>query len=106
MNLIFMSVGDHVPRKLDNYKTTSEVWELLDRLYMANTLPNRVHAQLKVYSFQMQNSRTIDQIVNDFLKLITDLNNLSIEIPEEVQAILILNALPCRYDSKRNSKIQ
>ena len=52
--LIFMSVGDHVLRKLDNCTLAAEVWELLDRFYMAKTLPNRVHAQLKVYSFRMQ----------------------------------------------------
>ena len=53
MNLIFMSVGDHVLRKLDNCTSAAEAWELLDRLYMAKTLPNRVDAQLKVYSFRM-----------------------------------------------------
>ena len=98
MNLIFMSVGDHVLRKLDKCTSAAEVWELLDRLYMAKILPNRVHAQLKVYSFRMQDSRTVDENVDDFLKLIADLNNLSIEIPEEVHAILLLNALPSRYD--------
>ena len=69
---------------------------------MAKTLSNRVHAQLKVYSFRMQDSRTVDENVDDFLKLLADLNNLSIEIPEEipeeVHAILLLNALPSRYD--------
>ncbi|WZZ20474.1 hypothetical protein YC2023_121861 [Brassica napus] len=103
MNLIFMSVGDHVLRKLDKCTTALEAWELLDRLYMAKTLPNRVHAQLKVYLFRMQDSKSIDQNVDDFLKLITDLNNLSIEIPEEVQAILLLNALPGRYDSLKET---
>ena len=103
MNLIFMSVGDHVLRKLDKCSTALEAWELLDRLYMAKTLPSRVHAQLKVYSFRMQDLRSIDQNVDDFLKLITDLNNLNIEIPEEVQAILLLNALPSRYDSLKET---
>ena len=56
---------------------------------MAKNLSNRVHAQLKVYSFRMQETRTIDQNVDDFLKLIADLNNLNIEIPEEVPAILL-----------------
>lgn len=103
MNIICMSLGDHVLRKLDKCNSASEAWELLDKLYMKKTLPNRVHAQLKVYSFRMQDTRTIDQNVDDFLKLITDLNNLNIEIPEEVQAILLLNALPSRYDSLKET---
>lgn len=103
MNIIFMSVGDHVLKKLDKCTTALEAWELLDKLYMAKTLPNRVHAQLKVYSFHMQDSKTIDQNVDDFLNLIADLSNLNIEIPEEVQAILLLNALPTRYDSLKET---
>ena len=103
LNIIFMSVGDHVLRKLDKCNTALEAWELLDKLYMSKTLPNRVHAQLKVYSFKMQEAKTIDQNVDDFLKLVTDLNNLNIEVPEEVQAILLLNALPSRYESLRET---
>lgn len=100
MNLIFMSVGDQVLRRIDKCTTVAQAWMLLDRLYMTQSLPNRVHAQLKVYSFKMQDSKTIDQNMDDFLKIITDLSNLSIEVPEEVQAILLLNSLPTRYMSK------
>lgn len=103
MNLIFMSVGDQVLRKIDKCTTAAQAWSLLDRLYMTQSLPNRVHAQLRVYSFKMQESRSIDQNMDDFLKMIADLSNLSIEIPEEVQAILLLNALPSRYDSLKET---
>ena len=103
LNLIFMSVGDQVLRKIDKCTTAAQAWSLLDRLYMTQSLPNRVHAQLRVYSFKMQDSRTIDQNMDDFLKMITDLSNLSIEVPEEVQAILLLNALPARYDSLKET---
>ncbi|CAA7042915.1 unnamed protein product [Microthlaspi erraticum] len=51
----------------------------------------------------MQESKSIDQNVDDFTKLIVDLGNLSIEIPEEVQAILLLNALPSRYDQLKET---
>lgn len=103
MNLIFMSVGDQVLRKIDKCTTAAQAWTLLDRLYMTQSLPNRVHAQLKVYSFKMQESKSIDQNMDDFLKIIADLSNLSIEVPEEVQAILLLNSLPTRYDSLKET---
>lgn len=103
MNLIFMSVRDQVLRKIDKCTTAAQAWSLLDRLYMTQSLPNRVHAQLRVYSFKMQDSRSIDQNMDDFLKMMADLSNLSIEIPEEVHAILLLNALPSRYDSLKET---
>lgn len=74
MNLIFMRIGDHVLKKLDKWTYTAQVWELLDRLYMSKTLPNQVHAQPKNYSFRMQDTRTINQNVDDFSKLIADLD--------------------------------
>lgn len=98
MNLIFKSVEDQILRKIDKCTTTAQTWMLLDRLYMTQSLPNRVHAQLKVYSFKMHDSKTIDQNMDDFLKIIADLSNLSIEVPEEVQAILLLNSLSARYN--------
>ncbi|CAA7043751.1 unnamed protein product [Microthlaspi erraticum] len=98
LNLIIMYVGDRVLRKLDKCKTAAQAWETLDRLYMEKTLPNRVHAELQVYSYRMVESLSIDQNVDGFLKLIADLSNLSIDIPDEVQAILLLNALPARFD--------
>lgn len=103
LNMIFMYVSDLVLRKLDKCVTAAQAWETLDRLYLAKTLPNRVHSQLKVYSFRMQDSKTIDQNVDEFLKLIADLGNLQIEILEEVQAILLLNSLPTRYDQLKET---
>lgn len=103
LNMIFMYVNDLVLRKLDKCTTAAQAWETLDRLYLAKTLPNRVHSQLKVYSFKMLDSRTIDKNVDEFLKLIADLGNLSIEVPEEVQVILLLNSLPSRYDQLKET---
>lgn len=70
---------------------------------MPKSLPNRVHAQLRLYSFKMQDIKTIDDNIDEFLKIIGDLSNLSIEVPEEVQAILLLNSLPPRYDQLKET---
>lgn len=53
--------------------------QLLEKLFMVKTLPNRVYLQLKVYEFKMHENRSIDQNIDDFLKLIADLGNLNIE---------------------------
>ena len=103
MNIIFLNVGDHVLRKIERCTTASETWATLEKLYMPKSLPNRVHAQLRLYSFKMQDSKTIDDNIDEFLKIIGDLSNLSIEVPEEVQAILLLNSLPPRYDQLKET---
>lgn len=70
---------------------------------MPKSLPNRVHAQLRLYSFKMQENRSVDESTDDFLKIIGDLSNLSIEVPEEVRAILLLNSLPSKYDQLKET---
>lgn len=103
MNLIFLNVGDHVLRKIERCTTAAETWSLLETLYMPKSLPNRVHAQLKLYGFKMQDQKSIDDNIDDFLKIVGELSHLSIEVPEEVQAILLLNALPSKYDQLKET---
>lgn len=78
--------------------TAAETWALLEALYMPKSLPNRVYAQLELYGFKMKYHRTVDENIYDFLKIVGDLSHLSINVSEEVQVVLLLNALPMRYD--------
>ncbi|KAL0793897.1 hypothetical protein Bca101_065274 [Brassica carinata] len=103
MNMIFLNVGDHVLRKIERCTTAEETWSLLEALYQPKSLPNRVHAQLKLYGFKMQEHRSIDENIDDFLKIVGELSHLSIEVPEEVQAVLLLNALPSKYDQLKET---
>ncbi|WZY94152.1 hypothetical protein YC2023_066481 [Brassica napus] len=87
MNIIFLNVGDHVLRKIERCTTAAETWILLEKLYMPKSLPNRIHAQLRLYSFKMQENRSVDDNIDEFLKIIGDLSNLNIEVPEEVDEV-------------------
>jgi len=46
----------------------------------------------------MQENKKIDENIDDFLKIVVDLNHIQIEVRDEVQAILLLSSLPSRYD--------
>lgn len=74
MNMIFLNVGDHVLRKIERCTTVAETWSLLEALYMPKLLPNRVHAQLQLYGFKMQEHRSIDENIDDFLKIVGQLS--------------------------------
>ena len=63
INIIINHISDTVLRKVNHYKTAATLWELLNELYMETSLPNRIYAQLKFYSFRMMTSKTIDQNV-------------------------------------------
>lgn len=97
-NVIFLNVADKVLRKIELCQTAAEAWGTLDRLFMIRSLPHRVFTQLSFYTFKMQENKKIDENIDDFLKIVADLNHLQIEVTDEVQAILLLSSLPSRYD--------
>ena len=97
-NVIFLNVADKVLRKIELCETAADAWSTLDRLFMIRSLPHRVFTQLSFYTFKMQETKKIDENIDDFLKIVADLNHLQIEVIDEVQAILLLSSLPQRYD--------
>ena len=102
-DLIVVNVGNQVLRKICHCETAAAMLTALNTLYTETSLPNRIYLQHKFYTFKMNDSKTIDANVDDFLKLVADLNNLSVEVDEEVQAILLLNSMPQRYDQLKET---
>lgn len=103
MNLIFCNITDLVARKLDVCTTAASAWSTLDRLYLSNSLPNRIHLQNKFYTFKMSESKTIDDNIDDFLKIIYALSSVNVSVTEEVQAILLLNLRLPQYNSLKET---
>ena len=102
-DLIMLNVGNKVLRKIQHCESTAAMWSTLNNLYTETSLPNRIYLQLRFYTFKMADSKSIDEIVDDFLKLVADLNNLQVEVSEEVQAILLLSSLPSKYDQLKET---
>lgn len=93
-----MNFGDKVFRKINADVSTAEIWVLLNYLYTESFLSNRIYLQLKFYIFKMAESKSIDQNVDDFLKIVTELGSLQVEVSDEVQAILLFILLFINFD--------
>ena len=94
MNLIILNVGDLVLRKIEACTDAASTWSTLERLYLSKALPNRIHLQHKFYTFKMKESQSIDENIDDFLKIFSNLSNVNMQVSEEVQAILLMESLP------------
>lgn len=71
---------------------------------MTKALPNRIYLKQRFYSFKMDENKSIDENVDEFTKLLSDLENMEVKIDDEDQAIFLLNSLPRVYDQfKRHS---
>ena len=67
---IILSLGDKVLRKVSKEKTTTRVWAMLEGLYMKKSLVNRLYLKQALYSFKMQEDKSIDEQLDIFNKLI------------------------------------
>ena len=103
MNMIILNLGDHVLRKLEDCTTAASIWFSLERLYNSKTLPNRIHLQHKFYTFKMVESKSIDENIDDFLKLVFGLSSVNVYVSEEVQAILLLSSLLAQYNQLKET---
>lgn len=99
MNMIFLNVGDRVLMKLDDCANVAFTWSTLEKLYQYKSLPNRKYLQHSFYTFKMNESKSIDENTDDFLKVVSELGSVKVSVSEEVQEILLLNSLPAQYNS-------
>ena len=103
-DLIVLNVGNKVLRKIKHCETAAAMWSTVEVLRKIKlSLPNQRYLQLRFYTFKMAYSKTIDDYVDDFLKLLADLSNLQVEVSEEVQDILLLSSLPNKYDQLKET---
>ena len=91
---------DKYGSKESNEGTTAiGVWKALEGNYKTKTLPNRVYLKQIFARYKMDESKSIEENLDKFLKLVDDLASLNINVSDEDQAIQILTSLPPQYDS-------
>ena len=66
---------------------------------MTKSLANRLFLKQRLYTFKMPMGRTIEEHLDEFMKVILDLENIDIKIDVEDQALLLLKSLPSSYET-------
>lgn len=97
-NLLSMSLSDMVLRKVIKSKTALEMWTALESTYQIKSLPNRFYLKQRFYSYKMDEEKNLDNNLDIFTKLVSDLASLDVELSEEDQAVILLNSLPRRFE--------
>ncbi|KAJ0844964.1 putative RNA-directed DNA polymerase [Helianthus annuus] len=95
---IILSLGDRVLREVSKETTASGVWSKLEGLYMTKSLANRLYLKKRLYMFQMTSGKSLEDHIDEFNKIILDLENIEVEIDEEDRAIIFLSSLPVSYE--------
>ena len=81
-------------RKVSHEKTIVGVWKTLEELYRTRALPNRICLKEHLYGFKIEESKPINDALDEFNKLVLDLESLDIKVENEDKTIILLNSLP------------
>ena len=77
------------------YETSArQLWEILEKKYLTKGVELRLQLKRRLYCFQMKRKISVNEHMNSYTKLLTDLVNVDVEIDEEDKTIILLNSLP------------
>ncbi|GJR32463.1 retrotransposon protein, putative, ty1-copia subclass [Tanacetum coccineum] len=95
---VILCLGNKVLRKVTRETTTTGVWSKLETLYMIKLLANKLYLKKKLYTFYMSAGRNIFEHIDEFNKIILDLENIEVKFEDEDLALLLLTCLPASYE--------
>ena len=75
-----------------------ELWKMLADKYMTKSVENRLYLKKKLFRFQYHVGISMSKHLNDYNKILANLQNLEVEIKDMDKALLLLNSLPDTYD--------
>lgn len=91
---IILSLSDNVLRSVSSVNTVVALWERLEEIYRSKALPNRIYLKEKFFAFLMDESKSIEAGLDEFIKTVLDLEQLEVKIDDEDKAVILLNSLP------------
>ena len=95
---IILHLSEEVLREVSKEKTASGLWEKLKELFLKKSLAKRLYMKRKLYTFSMKDGTTLKDHVDEFNKLILDLENVNIVLEDEDRALILLSSLPDSYE--------
>ncbi|GKF26500.1 hypothetical protein Tco_0082394, partial [Tanacetum coccineum] len=96
---LILCLGDRVLREVTKKTTAAGIWTKLTGLYMTKYLANRLYPKKKLYTYYMSPGTKLGDHIDEFNKLILDLENIDIEIEDEDQALMMLTLLSPSYEN-------
>ncbi|GJY22717.1 hypothetical protein Tco_0396375 [Tanacetum coccineum] len=77
-NAVILCLGNKVLRKVTGETTAVGVWLKLETLYMTKSLANKLNLKKKLYTFYMPAGRKISEHIDEFTKIVLDLENFKV----------------------------
>ncbi|KAH9781363.1 Integrase catalytic domain-containing protein [Citrus sinensis] len=95
---IILHLSDEVLREVAKEKSASGLWAKLEELFLKKSLAKRLYMKMKLYTFSMKEGTSMRDHVDEFNKLILDLENVNVMLEDEDRALILLSSLPDSYE--------
>ena len=92
--LIRSCLSQDIKYSVQHEKSAKDMWNTLEKKYLTKSVESRLQLKSKLYLFRMQRGSTVNEHLNRFTKLLTDLLNVDAIISEEDKSVILLNSLP------------
>jgi len=66
-----------------------QLWEILEKKYLTKSIELCLQLKRRLYHFQLKRGLSIDEHMNNYTKLLTDLVNVDVKIEEEDKAVIL-----------------
>ena len=73
--------------------SVKQLWGIPEKKYRTKSIESRLQLKRRLYRFQMKRGLSIDEHMNNYTKLLTDLINVDVKFEEENKALILLNFL-------------
>jgi len=71
-----------------------KLWEILEKKHIMKNIESRLRLKRRLYHFQLKRGLSIDEHINNYIKLLTNLVNANMTIEKEDKALILLNSPP------------
>ncbi|KAL5854087.1 hypothetical protein ACOSQ4_003889 [Xanthoceras sorbifolium] len=102
---IQLCLSNEVLREVMQEKTTKDLWDKLESLYVTKNLTTKLVAKHRLYTLSMAEGASIKSHIDEFSTILMDLENMEISYDDEDQALMLLRSLPPSYKHFRDTLI-
>jgi len=93
-SLIRSCLTQDIKYHMSHETSARQLWEILEKKYLTKSIELRLQLKRKLYRFQMKKGLSVDEHMNNYTKILTNLVNVDVKIDEEDKAVIFLNSLP------------
>ena len=94
---IRMCLVDDVMYHVMDEESPTVIWLKLESQYISKSMTNKLLLKKKLYGLKMAEGPALDQHINVFNHIISNMKRVDVKIKEEDMALMLLNSLPESY---------